>query len=93
MVARGTRIAGWWVWWPCSGETYARVFTSEEDAKEYCPLLASKVYYERTPPLGPKHIMRVSWNYDRNEWSNDEPLILTQDEVWAQFIKEQQEAV
>ena len=89
-MARGTRIAGWWAWFPCSGDTYARVFATEEDAFAHLPAVANKKGEDKTPPLGPKYIMRVTWDYENNRWSNDEPIVMTQESVWAQF--KQQEA-
>lgn len=85
MASRGTRIEGWWVWWPCSGAVYGRVFASEEDARAFLPAIANKKGEDKTPPLGSKYIMRVVWDYENNRWSNDEPDVIPQSHVWAQF--------
>jgi len=86
MAPRGTRIDGWWVWWPASGASYARVFQSEEDAFAYCPLGPSKVH-GKAPPLGPKYMMRVSWDYDKSEWTNDTPVVVEQEQVWSNYFE------
>jgi hypothetical protein len=88
MPPRGTRIEGWWAWFPVSGGVHARVFTSEEDARTYVPTVNSKAYKDRSPVLGPKYIMRVVWDYDNNRWSSDPIITQTQDEVWDEFYRQ-----
>lgn len=88
-MPRGTAISGWWAWWGNSGDTYARRFTTEEDAIEYIPTVKTKT---GTPvPLGIKKVMRVVWDYENGWWSNDTPKIFTQEAVEQQW-RESQEA-
>ena len=83
MAARGTPIEGWWAWWPFHEAQYARRFGSDQDAYDYLPTVRTK---NGLPyPVGDKLVMRVAYDHERGEWTNDKPIRITQQEVAQQW--------
>jgi hypothetical protein len=83
-MKHGSKIVGWWAWWPCHGEDYARRFETEEDARAYLPI--KKGNKGRKLPLGPKVIARIGFGHletDANHWGwwIRDVQTLTQEEV------------
>lgn len=86
----GSKISGYWVWWPFHGEEHARRFENLEDAQAYLPIKKSNK--GRKLPLGFRLIYRVAWDYPKGAWSQDTVEMLSQEEVDELFYKQAQEA-
>jgi hypothetical protein len=85
----GSRIDGYWVWWPFHGSEHARRFKALEDAQAYLPI--KKDNKGRQLPLGIRRIIRVAWDPKKIDWSYDLVEELEQHEVDELFYKQAQE--
>ena len=75
----GSRIAGWWAWWPFTASAHARRFETQEDALNYFPGAGSRE--GARPPAGDKYVMRVGYGVIGEGpgygWNYDTPIILS----------------
>ena len=74
--SRGTKIEGWWAWFPGYGGEMARRFETKEDALGYIPIRKTGA-----PPMGRKVVCRVVFDTERNDWARDDLIIQEYDEV------------
>jgi hypothetical protein len=82
----GSKISGFWVWWPFHGDEHARRFETLEDAQAYLPI--KKGFKGRKLPLGVRFIYRVAWDQNKGVWSQDTIEVLSQEEVDELFYKQ-----
>jgi len=83
----GSKIEGFWVFFPSHGGEHARRFENLEDAQAYIPI--KKQNKQRKIPLGERWIMRVAWTKKgvKRWWGFEEVERLSQDEVDELFMK------
>lgn len=80
----GSKIEGYWAFWPFHGGEFARRFETEQDAVDWLPVKAGNK--GRKLPLGEKRVIRVAYGDAFNPWSFDIVRVLTQEQVDEQFL-------
>jgi len=81
----GSRVEGYWAYWPVSGARFMRRFETEEQATAYIPVQTQ--YKGRKVPFGEKRILRVVYGDAFTQWTYDIVRVFSQDEVDEQFLK------
>jgi hypothetical protein len=84
----GSKIEGYWAFWPFHGAQYARRFETLEDAEAYLPI--SKKNKGRKIPLGNKLITRVSHD---GAWTFDLVANFTQEQIDERYLNLAEEVV
>lgn len=81
----GSKITGYWAFWPFHGEEFARRFEKEEDALRWLPV--KKGNKGRKLPMGNKVVIRVGFDTEHYAWTYDPVADFSQGEVDELFME------